>query len=176
MIMITGGAFAGKLEFARTHFGLNEDEIVDGTDCAPEDVFTAKCIVHYERLIRRLMETDGQDVRYGAVSADEKTETVGTDEKTETASTDEKTEAAGMDDASKRRSLWPLPFTDRLLCKNPDAIVIMNEIGSGIIPLEKSERLWREQTGRAGCRIAERSDTVIRLCSGIPEAIKGTLR
>lgn len=138
MIMITGGAFAGKLEFARAHFGLNEDEIADGTDCAPEDVFAAKCIVHYERLIRRLMETDVQ----GALC--------------ETAD--------------------PLTFTDRVLCGNPDAIVIMDEIGSGIIPLEKNERLWREQTGRAGCRIAEGSDTVIRVCCGIPEIIKGTLR
>ena len=137
MIMITGGAFAGKLEFARAHFGLNEDEIVDGTDCAPEDVFTAKCIVHYERLIRRLMEMDGQ---------------------------------SGLGEAAD-----PLAFTDRLLCENPDAIVIMDEIGSGIIPLEKNERLWREQTGRAGCRIAGYADTVIRLCCGIPEVIKGTL-
>ena len=158
MIMITGGAFAGKLEFARAHFGLNEDEIVDGTDCAPEDVFTAKCIVHYERLIRRLMETDGRDVRCGAGGADEEMEAVGTD------------------GASKCKNLWPLTFTDRLLCENPDAIVIMDEIGSGIIPLEKSERLWREQTGRAGCRIAGYADTVIRLCCGIPEIIKGTLR
>ncbi len=158
MIMITGGAFAGKLEFARAHFGLNEDEIVDGTDCAPEDVFTAKCIVHYERLIRRLMETDGQGLQYGAGGADEEMEAVGTD------------------GASKCRSLRPLAFTDRLLCENPDAIVIMDEIGSGIIPLEKSERLWREQTGRAGCRIAERSDTVVRICCGLLEIIKGIPR
>ena len=155
MIMITGGAFAGKLEFARAQFGLNEDEIVDGTDCAPEDVFTAKCIVHYERLIRRLMETDAQGIRYGTGGEDEKKETVSTD------------------GASKCRNLWPLTFTDQLLCENPDAIVIMDEIGSGIIPLEKSERLWREQTGRAGCRIAEYADMVIRLCCGVPEVIKG---
>ena len=134
MIMITGGAFAGKLEFARSHFGLKEEEIINGADCAPEDVFTAKCIVHYERLIRRLMEMDGQ---------------------------------AGLCETAD-----PLAFTDRLLCRNPDAIVIMDEIGGGIIPLAKSERLWREQTGRAGCRIAGYSDTVIRMCCGIPEVIK----
>ncbi len=156
MIMITGGAFAGKLEFARAQFGLNEDEIVDGTDCAPEDVFTAKCIVHYERLIRRLMEADGKGDLYGANGADEKTEAAST--------------GGG---APKNKNLCPLTFTDRLLCENPDAVVIMDEIGSGIIPLEKGERLWREQTGRAGCRIAEYADMVIRLCCGVPEVIKG---
>ena len=52
-------------------------------------------------------------------------------------------------------------------------IVIINEIGCGIIPLDRSEREWRELTGRAGCVIAERSDAVYRLCCGIPVKIKG---
>lgn len=152
MIMITGGAFSGKLDFAREQFGLKEDEIADGTDCALEEVFAAKCIVHYERLIRRLMEMDGQELRSGAGDADEKAVV----------------EPAGT---ARGDSLCPLAFTDRLLAENPAAIVIMDEIGGGIIPLEKSERLWREQTGLAGCRIAQQSDTVIRVCCGIPEVI-----
>ena len=49
----------------------------------------------------------------------------------------------------------------------------MNEIGCGIIPLEKSERKWREITGRAGCIIAERAETVYRVCCGIATVIKG---
>ena len=60
-------------------------------------------------------------------------------------------------------------FTEKLGC----GIVIMNETGCGIIPLEKSEREWREMTGRAGCIIAERSETVYRVCCGIPTVIKG---
>ncbi len=63
----------------------------------------------------------------------------------------------------------PLVFTERLKCD----IIIMNEIGSGIIPLEKSERDWREMTGRAGCIIASRALTVYRVCCGIAEIIKG---
>lgn len=65
----------------------------------------------------------------------------------------------------------PLEVTKKL-----DAdIVIMDEIGCGIIPLEKEERIWREQTGMAGCILAERAETVIRMTCGIPQIIKGTL-
>lgn len=64
-------------------------------------------------------------------------------------------------------------FTKRLCKENPNAVIIMNEIGAGIIPLEKSERIWREETGRAGCLIAKNSSEVIRLACGIPTKIKG---
>ncbi len=67
----------------------------------------------------------------------------------------------------------PEAFTERLTAENPDAVVVMNEIGCGIIPLEKSERIWREQTGRCGCIIASASEEVIRICCGIPAVIKG---
>ena len=62
----------------------------------------------------------------------------------------------------------PLVFTETLDC---EAIEI-NEIGCGIIPLDKSEREWRELTGRAGCIIAEKADEVVRVCCGIPTVIK----
>lgn len=66
-------------------------------------------------------------------------------------------------------------FTERFCAENPGAAVIINEIGSGIIPIEKSDRIYREETGRAGCIIATHSETVIRVFCGIPEAIKGAL-
>lgn len=66
-------------------------------------------------------------------------------------------------------------FTERLCAENPHAVIIMNEIGCGIIPLEKSERIYREEVGRAGCVIAAHSETVIRVSCGIPEVIKGEL-
>lgn len=66
-------------------------------------------------------------------------------------------------------------FTERLCRENPNAAVIINEIGCGIIPLEKSERIYREEVGKAGCIIAAHSDTVLRVFCGIPEIIKGEL-
>lgn len=66
-------------------------------------------------------------------------------------------------------------FTKKFCAENQNAIIIMNEVGSGIIPIEKSEREWRENVGKCGCIIAEKADTVIRMTCGIPTVIKGKL-
>ena len=66
-------------------------------------------------------------------------------------------------------------FTEAVCKANPDCIILIDEIGSGIIPLEKPERIWRETVGRCGCMLAENADSVIRLVCGIPTAIKGEL-
>lgn len=57
--------------------------------------------------------------------------------------------------------------------KNPDIWIISDEIGSGIIPADAFERTYREETGRALCRIAALSDEVYRLVCGIPRKLKG---
>lgn len=64
-------------------------------------------------------------------------------------------------------------FTKKFCAENQNAVIIMNEVGSGIIPIEKLERKWRENVGRCGCIIAKNSDTVIRMTCGIPTVIKG---
>lgn len=51
-------------------------------------------------------------------------------------------------------------------------LVISNEIGSGIVPIDKKDRLWREQTGRMLTKIASQADEVYRVFSGIPQKIK----
>ena len=126
MIMITGGAYEGKTEFAKSHYNC---EITDGERCDFESVFTANCVSNYHQLVKRLVG-NGDDV---------------------------------------------VSYTERLCRENPNLIVIINEIGCGIVPLEKSDRLWREQVGRAGSLIAKNSDTVVRLICGIPAVIKGEL-
>lgn len=64
-------------------------------------------------------------------------------------------------------------FTEELCRRDPDAVIIIDEIGCGIVPMEKSERVWRENVGRCGCIIAANSDRVIRIICGIPTFIKG---
>lgn len=51
-------------------------------------------------------------------------------------------------------------------------VVISDEIGNGIVPLDKFERIWREETGRALCDIAKASDEVYRIYAGISVRIK----
>lgn len=69
----------------------------------------------------------------------------------------------------------PVEFTEKLCRENKNAAVIINEIGCGIIPLERSERIYRGEVGKAGCIIAANCDTVVRVFCGIPEVIKGAL-
>lgn len=126
MILITGGAFEGKKEYAAKRFSFGENEITDGRTASAEEIMKAVCVVNYHDFVKRISPFEN-----------------------------------------------PEEFTASLVRENPSAVVIMNEIGSGIIPLEKSERIWREQTGRCGCIIASAASEVIRLCCGIPSVIKG---
>ncbi len=66
-------------------------------------------------------------------------------------------------------------FTSELCIRNSSAVIIMDEIGCGIVPMEKSERVWRENVGRCGCIIAANSEMVVRMVCGIPTAIKGDM-
>ena len=66
-------------------------------------------------------------------------------------------------------------FTGALCSENPYCIILIDEIGSGIIPMDKSERMWRETVGRCGCILAGNARAVIRLVCGIPVAVKGEL-
>lgn len=69
----------------------------------------------------------------------------------------------------------PIDETAKILSRNPDVVIIMNEVGGGIIPIEKAERKKREAAGRIGCMLAEKAETVVRLVCGIPTVLKGKL-
>lgn len=51
-------------------------------------------------------------------------------------------------------------------------IIISDEIGNGIVPMEKQERRYREETGRMLEFIAKNSEKVERILCGIPQKIK----
>lgn len=66
----------------------------------------------------------------------------------------------------------PGEFIDKLMEENPDVIVILNELGCGIVPMDPFDRVWREQTGRAGEKLAKNCNEVYRVICGIPSRIK----
>lgn len=70
----------------------------------------------------------------------------------------------------------PAVFYEELAKENPGILLISNEIGYGIVPLDRFERDWREASGRICCLAAQQSDSVIRVIAGIPTFIKGELR
>ena len=54
-----------------------------------------------------------------------------------------------------------------------DKIIISDEISSGIVPLKKEDRMWREETGRCLQYLSKESSCVYRVFCGIPTIIKG---
>lgn len=54
-------------------------------------------------------------------------------------------------------------------------IILCDEIGCGVVPFEKAQDDWREQTGRLLCDLAAQADLVVRVYAGIGQAIKGQL-
>lgn len=59
-------------------------------------------------------------------------------------------------------------FLDRF----PDCVIICDEIGNGIVPVEAFERAYREQTGRIVTALAKEAEEVVRVVCGIGQRIK----
>jgi adenosyl cobinamide kinase/adenosyl cobinamide phosphate guanylyltransferase len=54
----------------------------------------------------------------------------------------------------------------------PDCIIISDEIGNGIVPIDKFEREYRERTGRIQIELARKATEVERVICGIGQKIK----
>ena len=126
MILIIGGAFQGKKEYAKKTFGLKEEEFVDGACCGEEELCQAKAVFHLHEFVRRNLK-EGRDI-------------------------------GGM--------------AERILQKNPSVILLCNELGSGVVPVDAFDREWREATGRLCCRLAAEAEEVHRVVCGIGMVIK----
>lgn len=64
-------------------------------------------------------------------------------------------------------------FAERLFTENPDVLVVSNELGYGVVPVDKFDRAYRERTGRILCALAKRAREVHRVVCGIGTVIKG---
>lgn len=54
----------------------------------------------------------------------------------------------------------------------PDCVIISDEVGNGIVPIEPFEREYREQTGRILIELAKKAEEVERVICGISQKIK----
>ena len=53
-------------------------------------------------------------------------------------------------------------------------VVVATEIGCGVVPLSPEERAFRENNGRLNQALAHVASSVVLMCAGIPQVIKGT--
>ena len=66
----------------------------------------------------------------------------------------------------------PAAFVQQLIRESPDAVVLCDEVGMGIVPLDAFDRAWREAVGRACCKLASAADEVVRVVCGLPQRLK----
>lgn len=51
--------------------------------------------------------------------------------------------------------------------------VTCDEVGCGVIPIDRADEAYREAVGRLCCALAAEADAVVRVTAGIPQYIKG---
>ncbi len=158
MILVVGGMAQGKRRFAeetvlRGMFGGENAAAGREAACGPvrwadgerasfAEFAAAPFGCHFHSLIRRLLAGDS------SLMAEEKWLRMA-----------DRLELAGE-------------LTDFLFEQCRDRVLVTEEIGCGIIPLDPAERLYREQAGRVCCRLAEKSEQVWRVVCGSGGRIK----
>ena len=66
----------------------------------------------------------------------------------------------------------PREFARQFCQDHPDAVIIANEVGAGVVPMQAEDRAFREAVGRALCIIAQNACQVTRCVCGIGVRIK----
>lgn len=51
-------------------------------------------------------------------------------------------------------------------------IIIMTDIFCGVVPIDEKVRLWREECGKIGTRLASQAASVTRVFCGLPKKLK----
>ncbi|MCD7744247.1 MAG: bifunctional adenosylcobinamide kinase/adenosylcobinamide-phosphate guanylyltransferase [Lachnospiraceae bacterium] len=143
MKLVIGGAFQGKLEFVQKTYRISEGWI-DGRECKLDEITQCSGINNFQDYIRRMLTTE----RESPCAFFEGTNSL--------TALEQQAEA----------------FADWLYANNPNLIIVSNELGYGIVPMKKQDRIWRETVGRVCTCIAARADEVVRVVCGIGTWLK----
>ena len=60
-----------------------------------------------------------------------------------------------------------------LLEVNPGVVILCDEVGCGVVPVDPAERAWREEVGRLCCDLAKKAQRVERIFCGLSMVLKG---
>jgi adenosylcobinamide kinase/adenosylcobinamide-phosphate guanylyltransferase len=126
MVLVTGGAYQGKLQYVLELTGLSQADTADCESCRTESIYSAKILDNFQMLIKRILSE--------------------------------------KKDMSK--------ILEQLVHENPDVIIIVDEVGCGVVPVDSFERLYRETVGRVSCTLAGKAKEVHRVVCGIGTVIK----
>ena len=151
MILIFGGAYQGKLEYAKKNFDIETVcDCSDGTepDFAADAIygiqgFVKQCAVHLYRASAENLLEEAQEKQTQSQSPE---------------STNPQSDAA--DWFASRREAWH------------DKILILTDVSQGIVPMAPELRAFREMNGRLMLRLVAEADEVHRVFCGIGKQVK----
>ncbi len=147
MILIFGGAYQGKLDFAKKEFGLTESDVLDIAE-----------------LCRMARTKNDQDLNYGVDAF--------INQNIMTAKC-----AYGLDEYIRlmiERGLDSDSWIEELIegVKEAETVIIINDYSQGLVPMDAEDRKFREANGRAMIKLAESAESVYRIFCGIGTNIK----
>lgn len=157
MHLVIGGAYQGKKEYVKKKYSIEESDIWQGGYPVAEGDW--RCIDGLHKIIKQMLHQYEADC-ICEVKADEKVPKGSV-----------VNSAQQIENYVNQISDYLRTLTER----SPDLIFICDEVGNGIVPMEKAERNYRECVGRALCALAGEADRVERVCCGIPQLIKNTV-
>ncbi|MBR5315832.1 MAG: bifunctional adenosylcobinamide kinase/adenosylcobinamide-phosphate guanylyltransferase [Firmicutes bacterium] len=126
MILIFGGAYQGKLEYALNTYQLTEKDVYS---CEMDSM-----VINFDRKVI----ADAENFVFACVKED----------------------------------INPKECFEEHIEKLRDKIIIFDDISQGIVPMDKTERAWREANGRCMTYLGQEADEVIRVFCGIGSKVK----
>ena len=126
MVLIFGGAYQGKLEYALNTYQLTEKDVYS---CEMDSM-----VIDFDRKVI----TDAENFVFACVKED----------------------------------INPKECLEEHIEKLRDKIIIFDDISQGIVPMDKTERAWREANGRCMTYLGQEADEVIRVFCGIGSKVK----
>ena len=66
----------------------------------------------------------------------------------------------------------PMSYILEQVKKNEEVVILCNEMGCGLVPMDAFDRRFREMVGRIQCELAKRATSVYRVYCGIGVKIK----
>ena len=128
MIMIVGGAYQGKLDFALSLTGFRKEDFADGRSCGMDELKAAPGVFSFHEFVRRTLEGSGENRQLPGQGGSSGEDSPGYD--------------FDFPDAFARE------LAGELIRANPELVVITDEIGCGIVPMDAGESIAKRRNDR----------------------------
>ena len=71
-----------------------------------------------------------------------------------------------------KNNIDPVPYILNNINKYLDKVIVVEEIGSGVVPMDKMDRLYRDKVGVIMNNFAKSANSVVRIFCGLEEKLK----